>query len=399
MLKPLAKLGFNKSVNCFQKYSPVSSIGGDSDGDDRLCVTPKLVPLPKHIEPLVGTFTSNYTVVAEIHDGGEQCRVKRVRSKEDGMEYVMKIQSKKYLRSGKEAQFREMTMRLMNTVESENIVQIHACYEDPGYYYTLQEACDGGNLVDLLRLLEKELDNGLDVEIFEDAVRQVMGELLLSLDHLHKHGLVHKDVKLENAVFKTKRRVTATKPNSPTCKWPRLLKLIDFDYVTEWKDVRSKDVLGTDGYIAPEAYLGYVCPKGDVFSAGVVMYLLITGRFPYDDDIFDDGPNENFVGHPKMHAIYDKLEKSVVRFGKSWRHMQDAKDFCKTLLEFSVDKRPKAEEALKHPWMAKFNEEMKLPMVKEESATKAKFAGTKETKESQEIEDKKKMLLRRKTVH
>ena len=59
-------------------------------------------------------------------------------------------------------------------------VQIHACYEDPGYYYTLQEACDGGNLVDLLRLLEKELDNGLDVEIFEDAVRSAYSKRRIS---------------------------------------------------------------------------------------------------------------------------------------------------------------------------------------------------------------------------
>ena len=40
----------------------------------------------------------------------------------------------------------------------------------------------------------------------------------------------------------------------------------------------SKDVLGTDGYIAPEAYLGDVCPKSDIFSAGVIMFLLVAGR-------------------------------------------------------------------------------------------------------------------------
>ena len=44
-----------------------------------------------------------------------------------------------------------------------------------------------------------------------------------------------------------------------------------------------------------------------------VLYVLIAGRFPYDDDIFDDGPNENYVGSPKMKEIYDKLAKYKVR--------------------------------------------------------------------------------------
>ena len=51
---------------------------------------------------------------------------------------------------------------------------------------------------------------------------------------------------------------------------------------------KRRDVVGTDGYIAPEAYLGYVCPKNDIFSAGVVMFTLIAARFPFDDAIFDD---------------------------------------------------------------------------------------------------------------
>ena len=61
-----------------------------------------------------------------------------------------------------------------------------------------------------------------------------------------------------------------------------MLKLIDFDFTEEWEpdSPRSKAVVGTDGYIAPEAYLGNPQPKSDVYSAGVVMYVLIAGRFP-----------------------------------------------------------------------------------------------------------------------
>jgi serine/threonine protein kinase len=108
--------------------------------------------------------------------------------------------------------------------------------------------------------------------------------------------------------------------------------------------------VGTDGYIAPEAYLGDVCPKSDVFSTGVVMYLLIAGRYPFDSAIFDDGPNENYVGSPKMAEIYDKLQRYKVRFGRPFDPYPEAKDLCMRMLEFDPDKRPDAAEALQHPW-------------------------------------------------
>merc|ERR1711964_535166 len=104
-----------------------------------------------------------------------------------------------------------------------------------------------------------------------------------------------------------KKSVQDQKDDSPDS--PRMLKLIDFDFTEEWEpsSPRSKAVVGTDGYIAPESYHGDVCPKSDVFSAGVVIYVLVAGRFPYPDEIFDDGPNENYVGSPKMKEIYKKI--------------------------------------------------------------------------------------------
>ena len=69
--------------------------------------------------------------------------------------------------------------------------------------------------------------------------------------------------------------------------------------------------------------------------------------------MFDDGPNENYVGHPKMKGIYDRLEKRPVRFGRSWDQLPEAKEFCKKLMEFDVNKRLDAAEALMHPWILK----------------------------------------------
>jgi calcium-dependent protein kinase len=321
------------------------------------------VQIKKRIQNLKVPIKDLYVAILDIHDGGEQCRIKRVRSTEDGKEYVMKIQQKKRIRGANAALFRRMTERMMNLPENENVVRVHACYEDGEYFYTVQEACDGGDLFDFFRML---MADDMDDDTLEREVRQAVGEILLSLDHLHGQGLVHKDVKLENLVFLKKGCIEPRSVKSPKavisgehakeCNSPKTLKLIDFDFTEEWEpeSPKSKAVVGTDGYISPESYLGDVCPKSDIFSVGVVMFLLVAGRFPYDDAIFDDEPNENYVGSPKMQEIYDKLKAFKVRFGKSWKHLDNAKDFCRVLLEFDVNKRPTAQEALQHPWMAKF---------------------------------------------
>jgi serine/threonine protein kinase len=82
------------------------------------------------------------------------------------------------------------------------------------------------------------------------------------------------------------------------------------------------------------------------------MYVLITGRFPFDDEIFDDQPGENYVGSPKMEEINKKLQKSRVRFGRSWDPFPEAKAYCQAMLEMDPGRRPNALEALNHPWMA-----------------------------------------------
>merc|ERR1719313_427028 len=138
--------------------------------------------------------------------------------------------------------------------------------------------------------------------------------MMRSLNHLHEQGMIHKDVKLENLVFmeqggKVNMGKSKAKSNEPAS--PKMLKLIDFDFTEEWEpgSPRSKAVVGTDGYIAPECYHGDTNPKADVYSAGVVLYLLVVGRFPYPDEIFDDQPGENYVGNAKMKEIYIKMEK------------------------------------------------------------------------------------------
>jgi serine/threonine protein kinase len=326
---------------------------------------PQIVKVEKKIEPLRVELKDLFTKLLDVHDDGEQCRIERVRSKEDGKEYILKIQKKSQIRTGTQALFRRMTERMMNLPESEHVVRVHACFEDSQYFYTLQEACDGGDLFDFLRVL---LADETELEYLESEVRKVVREVLLSLCHLHEQGLVHRDVKLENLVFKRRgvfepRKVGCAPQVTPpplgdaepgTPQSPSMLKLIDFDFTEEWEPLTpsSKAVVGTDGYIAPELFLGNFSPKSDIFSVGVIMYVLITNRYPYDDTFFDHKPGENVAGSSKMVGIHRKLKAADVRFGTSWDGLDEAKGFCQWLLAFEAADRPTASEALKHPWIA-----------------------------------------------
>jgi len=319
----------------------------------------KIIAIQRRIEKLTQPFNSMYTQKDTIHDGGEQCRIFKYERKEDKVIFVVKVQAKRRIRGANTAIFRRMTERMMNLPESEHVVKVFACYEDDQYFYTILEECQGGDLFDFFRLL---MSDDIADDVLEREVRVVMREMILSLNYLHKQGLVHKDVKLENLVFKqaggaqmaqggrSPKKPVAGEPQSP-----KMLKLIDFDFTDEWEpgSPKSKAVVGTDGYIAPEAYVGDPCPKSDIFSAGVVMYVLIAGRFPYSDDIFDDGPNENYVGSPKMAEIYEKLRRASpkIRFGSAWKQLPEAAEFCKALIAFELNDRLDADQALAHPWI------------------------------------------------
>jgi serine/threonine protein kinase len=295
----------------------------------------------RDIQRLSTPFWSRFAVVTVIHDGGEQCRIFRVSGNDT--EYVAKIQVKNKTRGSTEAGFRTMMKSLLNMPGNSNVVQVNSCFEDDRYFYTLYESLEGGDLWEHFDLtLSRDCWSPMQLN---DAARELVYCILTSLNHLHKQGFVHNDVKLENLVFKE-----AAQGKSLTRTG---LMLIDFDFLKSWEpsSKKTKYVLGTDGYIAPESYLGESCPKSDVFSAGVVMYILIAGCFPYRNDTWKDQPGENVVGGEAMKEVYHKMKNQSIRFGGIWGKLPQARDLCERLLSFNVNDRCDAAQALKHPWL------------------------------------------------
>jgi serine/threonine protein kinase len=150
-----------------------------------------------------------------------------------------------------------------------HIVRYIDCYEDESYLYIVMEYIKNGDL--LTYILKNKLS--------EKEAKHIFVQLLSAIIYCHGHMIAHRDLKLENIVLSNKSKM--------------LVKLIDFglaNFVNS--DALHTTKCGSLDYISPEIITksSYNPLKADIWSLGVVLYGLITKRFP-----FDSNPNDNRV--------------------------------------------------------------------------------------------------------
>lgn len=274
--------------------------------------------------------------------------------KSDNHEVVVKVRFKPNCFRSREDErsWRHNTEFLLNMPEYCGVARLYEVLEDPKAFFIVMEKVGG---MDLFETLE---DHG---RISVDLSREVMRQLLESLVFLHAQGAVHKDLKLENVMMDT----SLSGPTTPggSLLSPQSVKVIDFDTLEEWtsSSPTAKDVVGTDQYIAQEAYAGKYSPLSDIFSTGVIGYRLLTGKFPFQDDMFDDEAGENWVGSPKMAQIRRRLKVAKVDFQRDiFAEDTQACDLIMRMLAYQENQRPTAAAALAHPW---FQDNMKFTMT------------------------------------
>mmetsp|Transcript_75534 Transcript_75534/g.179445 ORF Transcript_75534/g.179445 Transcript_75534/m.179445 type:complete len:365 (+) Transcript_75534:117-1211(+) len=264
----------------------------------------------------------------------------------DGKEVVIKIREKvaSFKRSVREErEWRATTEIQLNMPKVETICQLLDCIDTPTHYYIVMEKVEG---MDLFEQSAREKLKPVDA-------REVVRQILFALDAMHQSGRIHKDIKLENVMVDMSPKTARSARSLGGSESPATAKIIDFDTVQDWEpsSPKCKDVLGTDGYIAPEAYDGDYSPASDVFCVGVIMYKLLTHKFPYRPDIFDDLPGENWVGSPAMKRIKNRLEEEKIDFARApLNNMPLAADLVIRMLAVDPNDRPTADQALNHQW-------------------------------------------------
>jgi calcium-dependent protein kinase len=182
------------------------------------------------------------------------------------------------------------------------------------------ECLEGGELFD--RVTAKK-------RFSEDEASDALRQMLLALNYIHSHGIVHRDIKLENFVYDK--------------KGSGHLKLIDFGFSKMWDpsgQERMHNSLGTISYVAPEVLGKSYTSQCDLWSLGVIGFILLGGYMPFS------GSEEVQIRNIRKGNFVMKPER--------WKDISgEAKDFILKLLEVDPAKRLTAQTALEHPWIAK----------------------------------------------
>jgi serine/threonine protein kinase len=269
---------------------------------------------------------------------------------EDEVKVVIKtrLKQRSFKTAAEEKAWRRSTECQLNMPKIDTMCQFLEVLETPRFYYVVMEKVDGQ---DLCEQLDDEHMSHLDA-------REVMRQILLAVAEMHRQGRIHKDLKLENVMVnlhsrRGKERVALAEANGSPMMSAAEVKLIDFDTVIDWEPSQPKkrEIQGTDGYIAPEAYDGEYSPASDMYAVGVIMYKILTGRWPSRREIFDDGPGENYAGSIAMKRIQMRLKSEIVDFTSSpFDGCAEAADLAAKLLAYDAESRPSAEQALAHEW-------------------------------------------------
>lgn len=228
--------------------------------------------------------------------------------------YAVKTFSKKSLSRQKREEL-QSEVRVYLQMDHPHIARLEYVYEEEEELHLVMECMQGGELYDRLHNRKQYTE--------EDAAGTAR-QMLLAVSYLHNQSVVHRDLKLENFLYE----------HAETDQ----LKLIDFGFAKHW-DHRQKmsRACGSIQYVAPEVLSHAYTEKADIWSLGVVTYMLLIGSPPFygeDEDIM----RRIAAGKPQWSRRFVKQSEM-------------AQSFIVSLMAFDPAERPSAAQAMEIPWI------------------------------------------------
>jgi calcium-dependent protein kinase len=205
---------------------------------------------------------------------------------------------------------------ILRSLDHPNVVRIFEFFEEVKRLYIVMEFCKGGEL--FAEIVKRKY-------LTEIHAAHIMHQLFTTLDYLHGRGIVHRDLKPENILLEERHDVMN-------------IKIIDFGAATIFDEKPINGIVGTMFYIAPDVFQGNYDFMCDIWSCGVILYILLAGYPP-----FDGKSDQEIIARIKSYEYSTSQEP--------WSNIsQDAKDLLSKLLCHNK-KRVSSRQALAEPWI------------------------------------------------
>ena len=215
-------------------------------------------------------------------------------------------------------------IEILKNLDHPNIVKIFEFFIEADGYYIITEYCHGGELFQAIKL------KGF---FSEDKAANIIYQVFNAMNYCHNTiKVIHRDLKPENIMIESIDNETGYYN----------IKIIDFGTATIIHKSENK-VLGSCYYIAPEVLNKKYNEKCDIWSCGVILYILLSGNVPFN------GRDEREITQKIKLGKFDLNRKPFDNIS------EEAKDLIKQCLEMNVNKRINAKEAMEHPWFNLLN--------------------------------------------
>lgn len=277
-----------------------------------------------------GELNRDYEICEEIGRGRFGV-VHRCTSRSTGEAYAVKSVDRSSLADGLDRELAELEPKLAQLAGQGNpgVVQVHAVYEDEAWTHVVMDLCSGPDLLDWVGLRR-------GAPVPEPVAADIVAQVAQALALCHRRGVAHRDVKPDNILLDVAK--DGEGEGSPRAR------LADFGsaaWVGGAEGGRAEGLVGTPHYVAPEVVSGgEYGEKADVWSAGVVMYVLLSGgALPF--------------GGETAKEVLSAVMRGSVRFpprlfsGVS----PAAKDLMRRMICRDEWRRFSAEQVLRHPWI------------------------------------------------
>jgi len=225
-------------------------------------------------------------------------------------------------------------INVLSKIDHPNTIRLFEIFEDDRHISLIMEHCTGGEL--FKKILQRTEQ---DQAFTEKEAAVIFKQLMSAVSYCHSQGICHRDLKPENILFAN------NEPNSP-------IKIVDFGLSKIFGELKplmkgnkiEKNIMsarvGTAYYMSPEVLQGNYDNKCDIWSCGVILYILLCGYPPFD------GETE--------YEIFKAISRKKFSFPEDeWKNISDdAKDLIKHMI-CDADKRYNADNALNHQWVEK----------------------------------------------